>query len=54
LKPNPKKLSQVSNLKYFSLKPQNTNLMLQEIYKVASSGKNSDAFVKKILGGGAA
>lgn len=28
--------------------------MLQEIYKISSSGKNSDAFVKKILGGGAA
>ena len=25
--------------------------MLQEIYKVANSGKNSDAFVKKVLGG---
>lgn len=32
---------------------KNTNLMLQEIYKVASSGKNSDSFVKKVLGGGA-
>lgn len=27
--------------------------MLQEIFKIASSGKNSDAFVKKVLGGGA-
>jgi hypothetical protein len=25
--------------------------MLQEVYKVATSGKNSDAFVKKVLGG---
>lgn len=28
-------------------------MMLQEIYKIASSGKNSDPFVKKVLGGGA-
>jgi len=35
------------------LEPENTNLMLQEVYKVASSGKNSDSFVKKVLGGGA-
>ncbi|CAK62839.1 unnamed protein product (macronuclear) [Paramecium tetraurelia] len=33
------------------LEPENTNLLLQAIYRAAVSGKNSDPFVKKILGG---
>ncbi|CAD8110685.1 unnamed protein product [Paramecium primaurelia] len=36
------------------LEPENTNLLLQAIYRAAVSGKNSDAFVKKILGGAGA
>ncbi|KAM3134153.1 hypothetical protein pb186bvf_013774 [Paramecium bursaria] len=35
------------------LEPENTNLLLQAIYRAAVSGKSSDAFVKQILGGGA-
>ncbi|CAD8212506.1 unnamed protein product [Paramecium octaurelia] len=36
------------------LEPENTNLLLQAIYRAAVSGKNSDPFVKKILGGAGA
>lgn len=28
--------------------------MLQDIYKAATSGQNTDAYVKKVLGGGGA
>ena len=31
------------------LEPELTNILLQQIYKAAVSGKNSDAFVKKVL-----
>lgn len=31
-----------------------TNQLLQSIHKCATSGKSSDPFVKKVLGGGAA
>ena len=30
------------------LEPENTNLLLQAIYRAAVSGKNSDPFVKKV------
>ena len=30
------------------LEPENTNLMLQAIYRAAVSGKSSDAFVKQV------
>jgi TRAF3-interacting protein 1 len=31
------------------LEPENTNLMLQAVYRVAISGQNTDGAVKKIL-----
>ena len=31
-----------------------TNELLQQIHKCATSGKSSDAYVKRVLGGGAA
>ena len=34
------------------LEPELTNLLLQSIHKCASSGKSSDPYVKKVLGGG--
>lgn len=34
------------------LEPEFTNVLLQKIYKLATSGQNSDPFVKKILSGG--
>lgn len=35
------------------MEPEQTNELLQLIHRCATSGKSSDPYVKKILGGGA-
>lgn len=34
------------------LEPELTNILFQQVYKLATSGQSSDPFVKKVLTGG--